>query len=70
MAGAIGPPSGPSLLQISYIASVFGLSLAANVFIWYRVSGGMFNPSVSHSHSNPRDNIASLLLKGLGRVQY
>jgi hypothetical protein len=39
-------PVGPSLLQISYISSVFGLSLAANAWIWYRVSGGMFNPSV------------------------
>lgn len=39
--------SGPSLLQIAYISSVFGLSLAINVFIWYRISGGMFNPAVS-----------------------
>lgn len=45
--GAAGAPVGPSLLQISYISAVFGLSLAANVWIWYRVSGGMFNPSVS-----------------------
>lgn len=40
-------PMGPSLIQIAYISSVFGLSLAVNVFIWYRVSGGMFNPAVS-----------------------
>lgn len=46
--GAAGAPEGPSLLQISYISAVFGLSLAANVWIWYRVSGGMFNPSVSN----------------------
>lgn len=45
--GAAGAPPGPSLLQISYISAVFGLSLAANAWIWYRVSGGMFNPSVS-----------------------
>lgn len=45
--GAAASPSGPSLIQISYIAAVFGLSLGTNVFIWYRVSGGMFNPSVS-----------------------
>ncbi|KKY29501.1 putative aquaporin [Diaporthe ampelina] len=45
--GAGGAPVGPSLLQISYISAVFGLSLAANVWIWYRVSGGMFNPSVA-----------------------
>lgn len=47
--GAAGVPPGPSLLQISYISAVFGLSLAANAWIWYRVSGGMFNPSVSIS---------------------
>ncbi|KAK7716277.1 hypothetical protein SLS64_003429 [Diaporthe eres] len=42
-------PAGLSLLQISYIASVFGLSLGVNVWIFYRVSGGMFNPAVSSS---------------------
>lgn len=39
--------SDPSLLQISYIAATFGISLAVNVWIFYRVSGGMFNPAVS-----------------------
>lgn len=42
-------PAGLSLLQISYIAAVFGLSLGVNVWIFYRVSGGMFNPAVSPS---------------------
>lgn len=37
---------GLSLVQISYIAAVFGLSLAVNVWIFYRVSGGQFNPAV------------------------
>lgn len=45
--GSSAAASGPSLIQIAYISSVFGLSLAVNVFIWYRVSGGMFNPAVS-----------------------
>ncbi|POS69833.1 aquaporin-2 [Diaporthe helianthi] len=45
--GATGTLAGPSLLQISYISCVFGLSLAANVWIWYRVGGGMFNPSIA-----------------------
>ncbi|KAJ4418016.1 Aquaporin-1 [Gnomoniopsis sp. IMI 355080] len=45
--GSPASPPGPSLIQISYISAIFGLSLATNVFIWYRVSGGMFNPSVS-----------------------
>ena len=29
-----------------YIALAFGFSLAANVWIFYRVSGGLFNPAV------------------------
>ncbi|KAF3761722.1 hypothetical protein M406DRAFT_64863 [Cryphonectria parasitica EP155] len=39
--------TGLSLLQISYISAVFGVSLGVNVWIFYRVSGGMFNPAVS-----------------------
>ncbi|PSR97446.1 aquaporin-1 [Coniella lustricola] len=38
---------GSSLLQISYISAVFGFSLGVNVWIFYRVSGGMFNPAVA-----------------------
>ncbi|CAN8098206.1 unnamed protein product [Discula destructiva] len=38
---------GPSLLQITYISATFGVSLGVNVWIFYRVSGGMFNPAVS-----------------------
>lgn len=37
---------GLSLLQITYIAAAFGLSLGVNVWIFYRVSGGQFNPAV------------------------
>ena len=29
-----------------YIALAFGFSLAANVWIFYRISGGLFNPAV------------------------
>ncbi|KKY30474.1 putative aquaporin [Diaporthe ampelina] len=35
-------PAGLSLLQISYIASVFGLSLGVNVWIFYRVAIGLW----------------------------
>lgn len=42
--------SSPSLLQITYISATFGISLAVNVWIFYRVSGGMFNPAVSLSN--------------------
>lgn len=37
---------GLSLLQITYISAVFGISLGVNVWIFYRVSGGQFNPAV------------------------
>lgn len=39
--GALAPQS------LLYIASAFGSSLAINVWIFYRVTGGMFNPAVS-----------------------
>lgn len=41
--------AGLSLLQITYIASVFAVSLGVNVWVFYRVSGGQFNPAVSFS---------------------
>jgi aquaporin rerated protein, other eukaryote len=40
-------PSVPNVSRILFIASAFGISLAANVWIFYRVSGGLFNPAVS-----------------------
>lgn len=42
---------GPSLLQIVYISAVFGVSLGVNVWIFFRVSGGMFNPAVCPAKS-------------------
>jgi aquaporin related protein len=36
-------PNTPVLL---YIALAFGFSLAVNVWVFYRVSGGLFNPAV------------------------
>lgn len=37
----------PSVAKIFFIASGFGCSVAINVWLFYRVSGGMFNPAVS-----------------------
>lgn len=37
----------PSLAALLYISFAFGLSLAINVWIFFRVSGGLFNPAVS-----------------------
>jgi len=41
---------GTSLMNLSalmYIALAFGFSLAVNVWIFFRISGGLFNPAVS-----------------------
>ncbi|KAK6363291.1 hypothetical protein TWF730_000731 [Orbilia blumenaviensis] len=43
--GSPATGSDPSLLV--YIALAFGVSLGVNVWIFYRVSGGMFNPAVT-----------------------
>jgi len=42
--------SSPALIDTSnlmFIALAFGLSLIVNVWIFFRVSGGLFNPAVS-----------------------
>ncbi|CAG7561308.1 unnamed protein product [Fusarium equiseti] len=41
-------PTAPLLpFSLMYIAASFGTALAVNVWIFYRVSGGMFNPAVT-----------------------
>lgn len=35
--------------SLMYISLAFGFSLAVNVWIFFRVSGGLFNPAVSRS---------------------
>lgn len=66
----------PSLLQIAYIATTFGISLAVNVWVFYRVSGGMFNPAASppnpsqQSHTFTRtclSHVASISNSLIGR---
>lgn len=39
--------------SLLYIASAFGASLAINVWVFYRVTGGMFNPAVCSTPSSP-----------------
>jgi hypothetical protein len=39
-------PNAPVLL---YIALAFGFSLAVNAWVFFRISGGLFNPAVSES---------------------
>ncbi|KAF8243091.1 aquaporin-like protein [Wilcoxina mikolae CBS 423.85] len=46
--GAIAPPeTGSNPAQLLYIALCFGSSLAINVWLFYRISGGLFNPCVT-----------------------
>lgn len=40
-------PQGPNPAQLLYISLCFGFSLAVNAWIFFRVSGGLFNPAVS-----------------------
>ena len=40
-------PQGPNPAQLLYIALAFGFSLAVNAWIFFRVSGGLFNPAVT-----------------------
>ncbi|CAM1507576.1 Fc.00g072170.m01.CDS01 [Cosmosporella sp. VM-42] len=43
-----GTPDAPLFaFSLMYIASSFGSALAVNVWIFYRVTGGMFNPAVT-----------------------
>lgn len=65
VANAAAPPTeGASLSQypnssnLLYISLAFGFSLAVNVWAFFRISGGLFNPAVSTSRV--RDSCASL----------
>ena len=76
---ALTPPTeegvaAPQILVIMFIALGFASSLAINVWLFYRVSGGMFNPAVSLrtpiTRSMSTDSTArSLSLSGLS-AQY
>jgi len=48
------PPEGQNAVDLSanpskimYIALVFGMSLAVNAWVFFRISGGLFNPAVT-----------------------
>jgi len=38
---------GPNLIVLLFISLAFGVSLTANVWAFYRITGGLFNPSVT-----------------------
>jgi hypothetical protein len=39
--------AGPNIAALLYISLAFGFSLAVNVWVFFRISGGLFNPAVS-----------------------
>lgn len=43
---ARNPDDVNELSRLLYISVVFGFSLAVNAWVWFRVSGGLFNPAV------------------------
>jgi aquaporin related protein len=40
-------PSGPDPARLLYISLAFAFGLAVNVWVFFRVSGGLFNPAVT-----------------------
>ncbi|KAL8771027.1 MAG: hypothetical protein Q9209_003446 [Squamulea sp. 1 TL-2023] len=47
IANNIIPPSEASLDRLLFISLAFGFSLATTAWVFYRVSGGLFNPAVT-----------------------
>ncbi|KAF1983829.1 aquaporin-like protein [Aulographum hederae CBS 113979] len=46
-AGDTGIPQGPNTSNLLYISLAFGFSLAVNAWVFFRISGGLFNPAVT-----------------------
>jgi len=45
-------PQGPNPQALLYISLSFSFSLAVNAWVFFRVSGGLFNPAVSPPESS------------------
>ena len=54
--GAVEPPAdvGANPTQLMYISLCFGFSLAVNAWVFFRISGGLFNPAVYSAAQDPR----------------
>ena len=46
IANTLTPSSEPNLNQLLFISLAFGFSLAVTAWVFYRISGGLFNPAV------------------------
>lgn len=44
----------PNTSNLLFISLAFGFSLAVNAWVFFRISGGLFNPAVSSSAPNPQ----------------
>ena len=49
IANTLTPPTQPNLNQLMFISLAFGFSLAVTAWVFYRISGGLFNPAVCYS---------------------
>ena len=47
IANNLTPPTEPSLDQLLFISLAFGFSLATTAWVFFRISGGLFNPAVT-----------------------
>ena len=47
IANVLNADAGPNTSGLLYISLAFGFSLATTAWVFYRVSGGLFNPAVS-----------------------
>lgn len=53
IANTLTPPQAPDLQQLLFISLAFGFSLAVTAWVFFRVSGGLFNPAV-RSYLRPK----------------
>jgi len=66
-APSLAPSGGHSSLTVLIISLGYGFSLLVNVWAFYRISGGLFNPAVSHNYSSePVSWIHSLVVVDTG----
>lgn len=72
-----GTPAPPNLVAVIFISLAFGISLTANVWAFYRITGGLFNPCVcppfpSHLDDTdplPQVTLALALVGGLPAIR-
>lgn len=72
-----GAPAPPNLVAVIFISLAFGVSLTANVWAFYRITGGLFNPCVCPPSSSqpippadpPQVTLALALVGGLPAIR-